>query len=199
MVVQRYRAGYENIRILYCSHEPESRMSIATLKTARLRLDSFAEVHLSKRYVSWLNDPEVVRYSEQRYRQHSMETCQQYVRAMADAENPLWAITAVDRASGHVGNISASLDRNNQLCDVAILIGERSAWGHGLGTEAWIAVCDFMLGSMGMRKVVGGALAANRAMIRIMEGSAMQPDGVRPRHYLVDGVETDLVYYARYQ
>ncbi|MDP6951548.1 MAG: GNAT family N-acetyltransferase, partial [Alphaproteobacteria bacterium] len=155
--------------------------------------------HLAERYVGWLNDPEVVRYSEQRHHRHSMESCRRYVRAMADAGNPLWAIIAVDPALGHIGNISANLDLNNRICDVTILIGERSAWGRGLGREAWTAVCDFMLGPGAMRKVVGGAMAANRAMIRIMERSAMQPDGSRPRHYLLDGVETDVVYFARYR
>ncbi len=169
------------------------------LETARLRLEGFAEAHLTERYVGWLNDPEVVRYSEQRHRRHSMESCRQYARAMAGAGNPLWAIIAVDPDLGHIGNISANLDRNNGLCDVTILIGERSAWGRGLGTEAWNAVCDFMLGPAAMRKVVGGALASNTAMVRIMERSAMAADGSRPRHYLVDGIEIDVVYFARYR
>ena len=173
-------------------------MSTTTLETARLRLERFAAGHLSERYVSWLNDPEVVRYSEQRHRQHSMETCRQYVRTMADAGNSLWAIIGVDPAFGHIGNIAAVLDRNNQLCDVAILIGERSAWGHGLGTEAWIAVCNFMLGPMGMRKVTGGTMENNKAMVRIMERADMVPDGRRLAHYLIKDEAVNLVYFASF-
>ena len=38
--------------------------------TTRLQIIPFREEYLTERYVSWLNDPEVVRFSDQRHRQH---------------------------------------------------------------------------------------------------------------------------------
>jgi len=49
------------------------------LQTARLRMVPFSEAHLTTRYVGWLNDPEVVRYSEQRHQTHTIESCRSYL------------------------------------------------------------------------------------------------------------------------
>lgn len=169
-----------------------------TIETPRLRLVPFEERHLTDRYVGWLNDPEVVRYSEQRHRRHDLASCRQWVEGMRAGGHPFWAIETSEAALGHVGNVAAYVDRANRVADVTILIGERAAWGRGLGMEAWRATCDWLLAGAGMRKVTGGAMAANRAMVRVMERTGMRPDGVRAGQFLLDGRAVDLVHYARY-
>ena len=62
------------------------------LESERLRLEPFAERHLTPVYVSWLNDPDVTRYSEQRFRAHTIESCRDYVSAFENSANSLWAI-----------------------------------------------------------------------------------------------------------
>lgn len=167
------------------------------LETGRLSLLPFSEKdHLTAHYVSWLNDPEVVRFSEQRHMHHDMESCRDYVRDFVASGYHIWAIVSREASLGHIGNITATIDPPNQLADVAILIGERKAWGAGLGSEAWNCVCAWLLRSAGMRKVAAGALAANKAMVSIMEKAGMQPDGRRRAHYLVDGQPVDMIYTA---
>jgi len=167
------------------------------LRTAHLRIEPFSESHLTARYVSWLNDAEVVCYSEQRHNHHTLESCKAYVSAMASSDNHLWAMVHDQSPSGHIGNIAAYIDLNNYLADVTILIGDRSAWGRGLGGEAWSAVCDHLL-DCGMRKVTGGTMSVNKAMVRIMERAGMVPDGRRSNHYVLAGERVDLVHFAKY-
>jgi RimJ/RimL family protein N-acetyltransferase len=47
-----------------------------------------------------------------------------------------------------------------------------------------------------IRKVSGGALRCNVAMVNIMRNAGMQPDGVRLAHELVDGVSHDMLHFA---
>jgi [ribosomal protein S5]-alanine N-acetyltransferase len=167
-----------------------------TLDTPRLRIVPFSGEHLTPRYASWLNDPEVVHYSEQRHRLHTPETCHQYFESFAGTPHFFWAVLVKDSPLGHIGNLNAHVDRANRLADVGILIGERRAWRRGYGLEAWRAVCGYLLGEAGLRKVTAGAMAANTAMLRIMENSGMIEDGRRIRHYLLDGREVDIVHAA---
>lgn len=169
-----------------------------TLETKRLTLTAFADAHLTERYVAWLNDPEVVRYSEQRHRRHTLDSCRDFVRSFADGPSHLWAIVAKDRALGHIGNINSAVDAPNRTADVAILIGDRKAWGRGLGAEAWAAVVDFLLGAGGMRKVTAGAMAANAAMVKIMRNAGMTEEGRRRGQFLLDGRPVDVVLTARF-
>lgn len=168
------------------------------IETARLRLVPFEERHFTARYVAWLNDPAVVRYSEQRHRHHDLEGCRRWVASMRDGGHPLWAIEMRGPPPDHVGNIAAYIDEANKVADVTILIGERMTWGRGIGIEAWQAVCDWLLARARMRKVSGGTMAANRAMVRIMERAGMVPDGARAGHFLLEGHPVDLLHYARF-
>ncbi len=170
-----------------------------TLETTRLRLVPFAERHLTERYVGWLNDPDVVRYSEQRHRRHSLDSCRRYFESLAGSSDHFWAIEAKDPALGHIGNITVTVDEPNRVGDVAILLGEKSAWGGGLGGEAWGEVCRFLLAEGAMRKVSAGTMATNHAMLGIMRRTGMIEEGRRPRHFLLDGAEVDLIYVALYE
>ncbi len=175
-------------------------MAVAeVIATPRLRLVPFSEGHLTQRYVAWLNDPEVVRYSEQRHRQHTIESCRQFVASFGDSPHLLWAIELSEPAGLHVGNIAVYVDGPNSIADVTILIGERSAWGKGIGQEAWDAVCQYLLDTLSVRKITAGTLAANHGMLAIMRRARMQDDGRRTAHYLVDGNPVDLVYAALFR
>ena len=168
----------------------------AVIETQRLRIVPFSEAHLSSRYVNWLNDPEVVRYSEQRHKRHTLETCRQYWQSFKDSPHYFWAITTVDWEFAHIGNINAYIDEYNSLASVGIMIGERRVWGKGYGLEAWMAVCHYLMHDIGIRKVAAGTLALNKGMLKIMEKSGMVADGRWIRHYLVDGKEVDAIFAA---
>lgn len=168
------------------------------LTTERLSLSPFDPArHLNERYVAWLGDADVVRYSEQRHRTHTIESCRTFTESFRSGPGRLWAI---EQASDglHIGNIHADIDVANSLADVAILIGAREVWGRGYGLEAWNAVLAWLLGEAHIRKVVAGCMRSNTAMLRIMEKSGMSPDGTRPAQYLLDGQPEDIVFYARF-
>ena len=172
--------------------------SAELIETARVRLCPFQAVHLNDIYVSWLNDPDVVRYSEQRHRRHDLSACRHWVETMRAGGHLLWAIEVKQPSLGHVGNIVGYVDLANKVADVSIMIGERAARGQGLGVEAWRAACDWLLAQSYIRKVTGGTMAANRAMVCTMERTGMSPDGVRLGQFLLDGQAVDLVHYARF-
>lgn len=164
------------------------------IETERLLVVPFRETHLTERYVGWLNDPEVVRYSDQRFRSHTLDSCREYWQSFQGTPNYFWAVVAKDVKLGHIGTMTGFVDPPHRVVDVGILIGERAVWGRGYGSEAWTAVCHFLLYGVGMRKVSAGTLSVNDRMISIMRRAGMVEDGRRVRHCLFDGQEVDLVY-----
>ncbi len=164
------------------------------LQTGHLKLVPFSARHLTATYVGWLNDPSVVRYSEQRHRSHSLQSCANYVEQFTTAGNFFWAIETAEAI--HIGNITASLDSKNRLADIGILIGDPNARGKGHGLAAWGGVLGYLQDHPGIDKVTGGSLANNTPMLSIMDKSGMVPDGVRHRHYLWEGQKIDIIYRA---
>jgi len=166
------------------------------IETERLKIIPFSEEYLTLRYVNWLNDPEVVRYSNQRYRHHTLDSCKAYLESFDGTPNYFWAIVARDSNLGHIGTMTAYINTVHSVADVGILIGERTVWGIGYGSEAWRAVCAYLLSNIGIRKVTAGTLSVNKAMLKLMRRTGMIEDGRRIRQCVSDGIEADMVHAA---
>lgn len=173
-------------------------MSLSTpiLDRPPLRLVPFGLAHLTKDYIGWLNDPEVMRFSEQRHRQHTKSSSRAYVDGVAAKSDELWAIEILAADNRHIGNVSVNYDRNNGLADIGILIGATSCQGKGYGLVAWSVVLEYLKADQTLRKITGGCLVSNIAMVRIMQRSGMIADGCRPSHYLQENCPVDVVYFA---
>ena len=169
------------------------------ISTARLEVSPFGEQHLTERYVSWLNDSVVVRYSEQRHRRHTLASCRAYWLSFRNTPHHFWALEENVSGLGHIGNINAYVDPINRIADVGILVGEKDAWGKGYGLEAFMAVCNGLLGPGGMRKVTAGTMACNLAMLKVMVKAGMREDGRRIRHLLYEKSEMDVVHMALFR
>ena len=165
------------------------------IKTKRLVLEPFSEKHFTQEYVGWLNDPEVVRFSEQRHRRHTVNSCREYIDSFKGTTNHIWTILAND-GIGHIGNISVCVNTNNNIADISILIGKKQVWGQGFGAEAFIGICNYLTGVLKIRKITAGALSTNTGMLKVMEKAGMVEDGVRRQHYMWEGSEVDMVHMA---
>ncbi len=160
-----------------------------------IRLVPFNESHLTERYISWLNDPEVVRYSDQRFRHHTLESCREYFLGHKDSPNWFWAIETLPEEN-HIGNINADVNEWHSVADIGILIGEKDYWGKGIATQAYRLAIEFLFHEMQMRKITVGTLSVNQGMLNVMKKLKMLPDGARKRHCLWEGKEVDVVEMA---
>ena len=168
------------------------------IETERLLIQPFTEAFLTPRYLGWLNDRDLVRYSEQRHREHTLESCRAYMESFEGTPHYFWALL-LKKNGRHIGNLNAYVDPHNGVTDMGILIGAPEAAGQGLGKEAWAGAADYLFYEVGIRKLSAGCLSCNRAMMRLAQSVGMREDGRRQRHYLVDGEETDIVYWSVFQ
>lgn len=169
------------------------------IKTKRLLIEPFVEKYLTRKYVSWLNNPQVVRYSEQRHKKHTLASCRKYLETFKKSPHCFWAVSVKDSGLGHIGNINAYIDECHKIADVGILIGDIKAWGNGYATEAWMAVCVYLIKKLKMRKITAGTLSVNKPMLRLMKRSGMREDGRRNRQYLWEGKEVDMIHVAMFK
>jgi len=170
---------------------------IVRLTGSRVEVRPFAESDLTGDYVAWLNDPEVVRYSNQRFRTHTLESCRQYLAGFAGSVNQFLSIRSreTDRA---IGTMSVYHVPQHGTADVGIMLGDRAEWGKGIGQDAWTLVIDWLVGDGGLRKVTAGTLGCNIPMLRLMQRSGMHEEAIRRAQELVDGRPEDIIHYARF-
>lgn len=168
------------------------------LTSARLVLAPFTVGDISPRYVGWLNDPEVVRYSNQRFRRHDLKSSEAYLRSFEGGPNQFWSIRLAADGS-MIGTMTAYIAPPHGTADIGLLIGERSVWGQGYGYEAWQRLMDYLLGEQTLRKITAGAASGNAGMIRIMERAGMHHEATRRQQEIVSGELQDIVYFAKFR
>jgi ribosomal-protein-alanine N-acetyltransferase len=168
---------------------------MTTIATARTILRQITKP--TQRNLVWLKDPEVVRYSQQRHQFHTLSSQLRYVNSFAGGSK-LWGIYFLETGE-HIGNVSATHDEPNNVCDVGIMIGETKYWGKGLGREAWKAACDWLISKDGgsMRKLEAGCMRPNDAMRRIILNSGFKQEGELLNHFLLDGAPVSGLLFGR--
>jgi ribosomal-protein-alanine N-acetyltransferase len=161
------------------------------IRSDRLLLVPFKEEFIKDKYLSWLNNSELMKFSEQRHTMHTKETCLNYLNSFIGNDHLYLAI--FDRETNeHLGNVNAYIDIVNQTADMGILIG-LGGDKKGIGLEAWCALMDYLFLEKNIRKITAGTMEKNIPMLKIMERSHMAIEGRRRKQLLFQGEEVDVV------
>jgi RimJ/RimL family protein N-acetyltransferase len=166
------------------------------LQGERITLELFEEKNITDEYIQWLNDPQIVQYSNQRFKQHTRASCLNYLQSFTNA-NALFL--TIRQQGSMLGTLTIYFNIQHQTADIGIMVGNKNCWGQGIGYEAWLLLLTTLLETVSVRKVTGGTLSCNQSMIRIMEKSGMKPDGRRIAHELVDGIAYDMLHFSAFR
>ena len=156
-----------------------------------IKLEQFTRGHITPQYIGWLNNRELVKYSEQRHHKHTYKTCLKYYESFIGTPNLLFAVIDT-KTNEHVGNINAFIDIYNAVSDIGILIAKGN---QGYGLAAWKMMIQILFFEKKIRKITAGTMATNHTMIKIFEKSNMQKEYVQKRQFLSNNNEIDLIGY----
>ena len=158
----------------------------------------FSPADVSDAYVGWLNDPEVMRFTEARHASHTRESAAAYVAACEASDTVrLWRIAA---DGAHVGNLRLSgIDRHNRRASIALIIGDRRQWGRGIGPAAINRAADIGFGELDLNKLSAGIYANNPASVRAFEKAGFRAEARLADHYMFEGGFIDVILMARFR
>jgi RimJ/RimL family protein N-acetyltransferase len=166
-----------------------------SIRSSVIELTLFNKDDITPNYLSWLNDRELMQFSGQSRMLHTFQTSLDYLNSFKDSPHYFWAIRSVE-LSKTIGTMTAYVDSANQTADIGILIGESSARGCGFGKHAWGVAMDYLLRSTAIRKVTGGTVASNAAMVKVFLHWNMTLEGVRREQQLVGGTAVDVLEFG---
>ena len=173
-------------------------MDAPQLSDPPLALAPFRVEHVGARYLGWLADEEVMRFTEARFARVGQGEGEAYVAAAIAAPNAiLWRIV-VDEDE-HIGNLRLSWVPAHRRGTIALIIGEKTQWGRGHARRCVALAAEFALGRLGLRKLTAGAYANNRASVRCFEAAGFVQEARLKDHFtLADGTACDGVLLARF-
>jgi len=144
--------------------------------------------------VGWLNDPEVVKYSDQRHHPHTLISQEKYLASFGEDRDFL--LICEDRLA--IGSITIHADWPNATANIGIMIGDKSKWGKGYGFEAWECVCNTLLNTS-FRKIEAGCMSLNEPMKKICLKYGMTLEATIPQHFIFkDEMTADALLYGKF-
>ncbi len=127
----------------------------------------------------WANDPTFARLqwgSEEALPHWTVETARAFAERFPPPEAALFAIEHAGRVIGFAN--FRRLNEHHSNADVGIALGDRSLWGHGLGSEAVRLLARHLLDVRGLHRLRLHVVASNDRAIAAYKRCGFQVEGV---------------------
>jgi RimJ/RimL family protein N-acetyltransferase len=171
-------------------------LSIPTfLAGARARLRPLVSADVDGPYLAWFNDREVCRLNSHHVFPYTRTEALAWIAALSERPDAL--VLAIELDNRHVGNVSLQgIDPVGRSAELAIVLGDRSVWGDGIGGEAAELLVAHGFRALNLHRIACATVAANHGMRRLAERLGMTQEGVRRDAVWTDGSYHDIVEYG---
>jgi RimJ/RimL family protein N-acetyltransferase len=144
----------------------------------------------------WLFDPEILHWlqlSEDPPQLRTLEAVRErYEQMQADPFTLIWRIDT--REGLPVGQIElVDIRRLQGRAEMHLVVGEKTIWGGGYGTDAIRQMTGFAFRQLGLRRIFATPDADNARVLRVFEKCGFVREGLLRKHRLRYGVPTDMV------
>ena len=165
------------------------------IQSDNLHLWPIERQDLNNNYV-WANDMELTRLAGATPLPRSSQDVEQWYRNLR--VTPAQHIFAKKTKHGeYLGNIEfRGLDLRCGCAEIGIIIGERKAWGQGLGAEAIRSMCNFGFGELRLHRIYATTLSNNPRAIRLFEKCGFKLEGIKRQAYYQDGQYLDILMWG---
>lgn len=145
-------------------------------------------------YVNWMNDPEINRYLESRYDDHSLTSIKTFVEAMSHEKGNFLFGIFCNKTSLHIGNIKLGpIDYRYLRAEIGLIVGNRNFWGKGIATEAILIICKFAAEELKLRKVEAGCYSSNQGSKKAFVKAGFEVEGLLKEHFYCNGKPEDSI------
>jgi len=150
-------------------------------------------------YQHWLNDFDMLRLIDRRFRPHSAEWINHWYERHSNGTQDSLIFTIIANDGGRpVGNIALQdLDMRNRSAELGVYIGDANSRGKGYGAEATTLVVNFAFKVLGLQNVMLRVYEYNEAAIRVYEKVGFREFGRRTQCQFMDGRFWDVVLMER--
>jgi RimJ/RimL family protein N-acetyltransferase len=173
-------------------------ISESILEGTKVRLRPLEERDLPM-CVVWMGDREVTRWLAAIDEPPTLEEERQwYERRRSDPDSVMWGIETL-RVLPHdsihsgqvdgrlVGNVELRLTPAARRAEIGIVVGEKSEWSKGIGTDTVRLVLRYAFQELGLNRVELTTDEDNARAIRCYEKCGFAREGLLRQHRLIDG------------
>lgn len=150
---------------------------------------------LEGRWPAWLNDPVVTRFQYKGYFPNTPELQRKYYESITGSRSDV-VLAIIERASHkHIGNAGLhGIDPVSRTAVLGIVLGERRAWGRGIGARSWAAITRFGFQVLNLHKICATVFDGNQASLQCALKAGYVVEGRQREQIFKNGEYLDLIH-----
>ncbi len=146
---------------------------------------------IEKGWLSWVHNKEVTKFMPYLIKTNKKGLIK-YLKENRLPYSKIFAVCLLNN-NQHIGNARLSaIDKKNGTASYGWLIGERSLWGKGIGTESLNLLCIYAFDYLKLRKVHAGVMPNNIGSKKSAFNIGATIEGTWKDHVVIDGKVLDV-------
>lgn len=164
--------------------------------TDEISLQPLRVEDITQNYVDWMNDGEIIQFTEQRFAQTTQEDTKNFISDMATNPHSFYLGIFVSRQ--HIGSIKLGrINLHHKTADISYVIGNKKYWGKGVASSAIKVMTEIGFTQLGLEKITAGVYATNTGSIRVLEKNGFICEGRTRLQFIVNGQRVDGLIYGK--
>lgn len=163
----------------------------------KIYLREIEEKDLNENYQQWFNDDDVCRFNSHHHFPNYKENMVEYFERVIKSRNNL-VLAIIDQENNkHIGNISLQdINLIDRVAELAIIIGDKSYWNRGVGSEAARLIINHGFKSLNLHRIYLGTSEENIGMRKLAEKLGFKKEGLARDFIFKNGLYHSLINYG---
>jgi RimJ/RimL family protein N-acetyltransferase len=137
---------------------------------------------ISTDYIKAMINPEIVKYTGARFKKWDIFELTNYINENLHSNTS--KLLGIFDNNEHLGNVRIhSIDRNNETCELGILLFNPLIWGKGVGTEAMNITLGYIESNSIASRVLADYFEENIASARLFKKCGFSIEGKFVNHF----------------
>lgn len=167
---------------------------IVFLEGKKIILRPLSKEDINEKYLSWLNDEEVTRYTDTGTFPTTLEELKGFYKQVSKSKNSVMFAIIVKSSGKHIGNIKlGGINWVHRFADLGIMIGEKKYWNKGYGKEACGLLLEYAFRRLHLNKVILGVFGNHNSAIMAYQSVGFKIEGRFKKMLNLNGKYVDKV------
>jgi RimJ/RimL family protein N-acetyltransferase len=135
---------------------------------------------ITQSYINWLNNYEVVKFTEQKNLKHNRKTILKYFEFISKSKNQfLYGIFVKNNNKHkHIGNIKLGpINYIHRFAEISYFIGELDYWNKGFATSAVSKIIKIAKSNYKLKKLMAGVYSINVRSKKVLKKNNFKLEG----------------------
>ena len=154
---------------------------------------------ISNKYLTWMNDLEIHKYTEQKYANYSLTKIRKFVEEKNKSKNEFLYGIFIKRnnLNIHIGNIKLGpINFIHKFGEISYFIGERELWGKGYATLAIKEIIKIAK-KKGLKKLKAGLYEMNIGSKKVLEKNNFKLEGIMKSEIIYKGKRYNSYWFGK--